>query len=149
MELWEVVARESIRDLVARYNATSDTGRFDHTMALFTDDAAMTISMDEYRGREQIRSIFTDTGEHLRSADSAMDHTYVRHSTSTHQIDLIDERRARGRCYFTVITDIGLDHWGRYVDEYACVDGTWLFASRKVTVDGQAAESRFPRVGGA
>ena len=29
MESWELVARESVRDLVARYNANGDSGRFD------------------------------------------------------------------------------------------------------------------------
>ena len=28
MELWELFAREGIRDLVARYNSNGDTGRF-------------------------------------------------------------------------------------------------------------------------
>ena len=35
MELWELVARESIRDLVARYNANGDSGRFDQVLELF------------------------------------------------------------------------------------------------------------------
>jgi len=29
MEIWELVARESVRDLVQRYNANGDSGRFD------------------------------------------------------------------------------------------------------------------------
>ena len=41
MELWELVARESIRDLVARYNANGDAGRFDQVWTLFADDAVM------------------------------------------------------------------------------------------------------------
>ena len=41
MELWELTARESIRDLVARYNANADTGRFDQVLELFAPDAVM------------------------------------------------------------------------------------------------------------
>ena len=35
MELWEIDAREQIRDLVARYNANGDSGRFAPMLALF------------------------------------------------------------------------------------------------------------------
>ena len=38
MELWQLIARESIRDLVARYNANGDTGRFAQVRELFSPD---------------------------------------------------------------------------------------------------------------
>ncbi len=41
MELWELAARESIRDLVARYNANGDSGRFEQQMQVFAPDAVM------------------------------------------------------------------------------------------------------------
>lgn len=146
MELWEMLARESIRDLVTRYNSNGDTGRFEHTMELFAEDAVMTIPGGEYRGKDEILTIFTGTRDQLSSKASsrAAPPAYVRHSTATHQIDLIDETRATGRCYFTVITPIGVDHWGRYRDEYKLVGDRWLFASRHVTVDGRAPSSTFP-----
>ena len=43
---------------------------------------------------------------------------------------------ATSRCYYQVLTDRGLDHWGRYIDRYRRVDGRWRFAERKVTTDG-------------
>jgi hypothetical protein len=141
MEYWELVARESIRDLVARYNANADTGRYDQVLELFSPDAVMELAQrPESRGREEIRTIFTSAS---READFGARPVYVRHMTSTLQIDLLDETRAKGRCYFFVITDIGLDHWGRYVDEYKTVDGEWRFARRKVTTDGRHPESLF------
>ena len=30
----------------------------------------------------------------------------------------------------------GLDHWGRYIDEYEVRDGRWVFTRRKVSLDG-------------
>ena len=38
MEMWELLARESIRDLVARYNANGDSGRFDPVLNIITRD---------------------------------------------------------------------------------------------------------------
>ena len=34
------------------------------------------------------------------------------------------------------MTDRGLDHWGRYQDAYRPVGDAWLFASRRVRIDG-------------
>ncbi|MEY3035237.1 MAG: SnoaL-like domain, partial [Actinomycetota bacterium] len=91
------VAREQIRDLVARYNANGDTGRFPQVRALFLEDAVMRIEPDqEYVGIESIMSIFTGTSSN--TASSAL--THVRHFTSTHQIDFDDDSHAAGRLYF-------------------------------------------------
>lgn len=137
------VAREQIRDLVARYNANGDTGRFPQVRALFLEDAVMRIEPDqEYVGIESIMSIFTGTSSN--TASSAL--THVRHFTSTHQIDFDDDSHAAGRLYFAVLTDVGLDHWGRYVDRYVRTDDGWRFARRSVSVDGWSERSLFPRI---
>ena len=142
MELWQLIARESIRDLVARYNANGDTGRFAQVRELFSPTATMVINPGgTFAGIEEVMTIFTGTAD---STSMASGLTHVRHSTTTHQIDLIDEAHATGRLYFFVLTDIGLDHWGRYVDHYEVIDGVWKFSSRNVTVDGWASNSLFP-----
>jgi hypothetical protein len=68
---------------------------------------------------------------------------YVRHMTATLQIDLVNSTLARSRCYYAVVTGIGLDHWGRYLDEYTIADGVWKFSRREVTVDGRSPNSLF------
>ncbi|MGA0879447.1 MAG: nuclear transport factor 2 family protein, partial [Ilumatobacteraceae bacterium] len=141
MEMWELAARESIRDLVARYNANGDSGRFAQVRELFSAEATMDIGDGRvYRGRDEVMTIFTRTKDGT-GATSGL--THVRHTTSTHQIDLIDESSATGRLYFAVLTDIGLDHWGRYVDRYTVEGGRWKFASRVVSVDGWSPQSLF------
>ncbi|MGO8870044.1 MAG: nuclear transport factor 2 family protein [Acidimicrobiales bacterium] len=142
MELWELAARESIRDLVARYNANGDAGRFDQVVELFAPDAVMEIGdgLPPRVGREQIRTIFTSVRDGVRYEDRPV---YLRHNTSTLQIDLADEDSAKSRCYYVVITDVGLDHWGRYVDEFKKVDGVWRFVTRRVTIDGKSPDSLF------
>ena len=141
MEIWEIEARECIRDLVVRYNANGDSGRFTEVGKLFADDAVMTLEGGVYTGLAEIMMIFTGTSDTLSSGGSRP--TYLRHMTATHQIDVLSDGSAKGRCYFQVLTSVGLDHWGRYIDEYRKVDGKWLFARRRVDVDGRSPDSLF------
>jgi hypothetical protein len=138
MELWELEARESIRNLVVRYNSNGDSARFDAVLELFAPDAVMELHDGVlYEGIEQIKTIFTGTkGRFADFGQSTGKPFYMRHSTTTHQIDLVDESHAMGRCYYSVIMPHGIDHWGRYIDKYERRDGTWLFTHRKVTMDG-------------
>ncbi|HEX5587307.1 MAG TPA: nuclear transport factor 2 family protein [Acidimicrobiia bacterium] len=140
MELWELSAREEIRDLVARYNANGDTGRFQQVLELFAPDAVMDTGDRVYTGLDEIIEIFTGARDRTDYGDMPV---YVRHFTATHQIDLVDESSAVGRCYFQVLTAIGLDHWGRYMDEYKVVDGRWRFSRRRVTIDGRSPDALF------
>ncbi|MCY4271995.1 MAG: nuclear transport factor 2 family protein [bacterium] len=136
MEQWELIARESIRDLVARYNANGDSGRFDQVMELFAPDAVMrTPAQPDQHGIDQIRTIFTGAKDTLSDIGGGTP-DYIRHHTATHQIDLLSPTEAAGRCYYQVIMAHGLDHWGRYIDRYGVVNGRWLFTERSVTVDG-------------
>lgn len=147
MELWEVIARESIRDLVTRYNSNGDTGRFAQVLELFTDDAEMELTGADgspriYRGRDEIATIFTGARDRWATVNTERRAPgYIRHSVTTHQIDLIDESHARGRAYYQVVMVHGLDHWGRYFDDYEQRDGRWLFTRRRVTTEGRGAGS--------
>ncbi len=140
MKLWELVARESIRDLVARYNANGDAGRFDDVLALFAPDARLEVVSDRgtetYDGHDGIRRMLMST--RTRWTEAAAEGgapPYVRHFVTTHQIDVVSDRDARGRSYVAVIKAHGLDSWGRYIDEYAARDGQWLFSYRKAISD--------------
>ncbi|MEN8161040.1 MAG: nuclear transport factor 2 family protein [Myxococcota bacterium] len=134
METWELVAREAIRDLVARYNANGDAGRFGPMLELFAEDAVLEIPGSTHRGKAEIRALFEGVSGRTGEGRAAR---LIRHFTATHQIDVLSETEARGRAYYAVLTDRGLDHWGRYVDEYRRIDGRWLFWRRKVTTDGE------------
>jgi hypothetical protein len=136
MELWELTARESIRDLVARYNANGDTGRFAQVLELFAEDAVMETPDEVYEGRDGIARLFTGTKDNVLGMKQEGKAIYLRHNTSTHQIDFVDPTHAKGRCYYFVLMPHGVDHWGRYVDEYEMRDGRWVFTRRKVTMEG-------------
>ena len=134
MEFWELEARESIRDLVARYNANGDSGRFDPMLELFAEDATLELAAATHRGRPAIRAMFEGVAGKTGGGDGARAR-FIRHFTATQQIDLESETEARSRCYYVVLTDRGVDHWGRYIDQFRRIDGRWLFWHRKVTVD--------------
>jgi uncharacterized protein (TIGR02246 family) len=131
VEAWELVARESIRDLVALYNANGDAGRIDSMMALFTEDAVLVEPSGRHEGRDAVRRFFESV-----VSDRGESPSLVRHFTATHQIDVDGPDEARGRCYYQVLTDAGLDHWGRYVDCYRRTDEGWRIHERTVSLDG-------------
>lgn len=135
MEQWELVARESIRDLVARYNAQGDSGRLDALIELFAPDAEMVVVGTSYVGHEAIRGMFTATVDDVRAQPAPL----LRHFTATLQIDVESPDSARSRAYYAVLMAHGLDHWGRYLDTCRVVDGAWRFARREVLLDGAIA----------
>ncbi|MET0711804.1 MAG: nuclear transport factor 2 family protein [Jiangellaceae bacterium] len=148
MTLDDLLAREGIRDLVSRYNSYGDTGKFEQLFELFADDAVMEVGpargdRKTYDGLEQVKLIFTGAQGRVQAQDQRAATTYIRHFTATHQIDLVDADHATGRCYFAVIIDKGLDHWGRYMDRYVRVEGAWRFHHRRVIVDGRTESSWF------
>jgi hypothetical protein len=60
----------------------------------------------------------------------------IRHFTSNPRIEFESETRAQVRTYYSVLSSFGLDHWGRYIDEFGVVDGEWLITKRVITTDG-------------
>jgi hypothetical protein len=140
MEVDELVAREAIRDLVARYNANADTGRFDAVLELFASDAVLEVEDGAFVGREAIGEMFRSVQSRVVASAPGGGHPHLRHFTATLQIDVDDAEHAHSRCYFAVLMPHGLDHWGRYVDDFVRIDGRWQFARRRVTTDGFRAE---------
>jgi ketosteroid isomerase-like protein len=134
MELWELQAREAIRDLVARYNANGDTGRFDPMLALFIEEAVLEVPDRIIEGRAAIRAYFEEVA---RGDGDRKPVRLLRHHTATLQIDVASPHEASSRCYYQVFTEAGLDHWGRYLDAYRREAESWRFEWRRVSVDGQ------------
>ena len=137
----DLLAREAIRDLVVRYNAYGDSGLFDRMIELFAPDATVEIGDVAHVGLDELRRVFS--GVSAQTSGHGDRPAPLRHCTATHQIDLVDATTATGRCYFFVLTAVGLDHWGRYLDEYRVVDGEWRFARRRVLTDALGPESIF------
>jgi len=140
MELWELIARERIRELVAGYAHCADRGRFDELVELFaTDGVLQTPDGAEHGGREAIRAFLGGTKESLAGATRG---ALIRHHVSNLRIEVGGPSAATGAAYFLVVTERGPDHWGRYRDRYAAdAEGIWRFAHRRVRLDGWAPGS--------
>jgi hypothetical protein len=151
MELWELVARESIRDLIARWNYNGDARRMDEMVLVLAPDVEFrAVDGDVLQGRAAVLEFLTgvrdgkdgsnagdprpapNDGRYLPAGTSPS----IRHFTSNPRITFESETRAQVRTYYAVLSSFGLDHWGRYIDEFGVVDGEWLITKRVVTTDG-------------
>jgi hypothetical protein len=151
MELWELVARERIRDTLARYNWAGDSLRLDELGQSFCEDGEL-----ELRGRDPVRgrTAIVELLGGVVSAPNAIAQTsdvrrIVRHNLTNIRFTDVSPDEARVACYFTVVTEIGLDHYGRYRDVFVPVGspaGTdWLIRHRFVSTDWSAPDSTMAR----
>ena len=138
MELWELAAREQIRETVAAYAYCADTGRFDELVGLFVDDGVLETEGQQSRGHAAIRSFLAATGTALAQATTR---PLIRHHVSNLRITVASPDAATGSAYFFVVTERGPDHWGRYRDVYARAGDRWLLRNRCVRLDGYAPNS--------
>lgn len=148
MEMWELVAREQIRDTLARYNWSGDAGRLDGLAETFSTDGVLEIRGQEpLRGRTEIASFLGGvTGKVAAGASlEAGVKPVVRHNLTNVVFAALSPERAEVSSYFTVVTQIGLDHFGRYRDTLAPEGGTWLIKHRKVSTDWAAPNSTMAR----
>lgn len=150
MDLEELLAREAIRDTMARYTQAGDRLRVDDFVAVFTEDGVLQSDgvpeADEfhYRGRSEIARWLTRWSERTGDSDAAPHGaSFVRHHLSTSLIEFTGPGEARARTYWTAYTDIGPDHCGVYLDLFQRCGEQWLIAQRKVRLDWRSPASLF------
>src|SRR6266446_9059464 len=141
MELWELAAREAIRETVARYAHLVDRGRIDELVDLFVEDGVLEAGdRPPAAGRAAIRELFLETGKRLASASAR---PLIRHHVSNLAIDVTGPDDATAESYFLAMTDRGPDHWGRYRGRFVRRGSRWLVQHRRARTDGYAPGSVF------
>ena len=142
--MWELVAREQIRDTLARYNWAGDAGRLEELAETFRADGVLEIRGSQpLHGRSEIVAFLSGvTGKIAIAADVK---PIVRHNVANVRFTELTRDQADVSCYFTVITHIGLDHIGRYRDTLVRDGDTWLIKHRKVSTDWAAPNSAMAR----
>jgi hypothetical protein len=144
VEIWELLAREHIRDTLARYNWSGDAGRLDDLADTFCADGVLEIrGFEPLRGRSEIVGFLDGVTGNI--AVSAVVKPIVRHNVANVLFNEITRDEAQVSCYFTVVTHIGLDHFGRCRDMLVPDGDTWRIKHRKVSTDWAAPDSAMAR----
>jgi len=140
---WELIARERIRDTLARYTWSGDGLRVDELARAFCEDGVLEVrGRPPHVGRAAIADFIGGVGA---AGDAAHQATagprIVRHNLANVRFVEMTESSARVESYFTVLTEIGLDHYGRYRDRFVPVGDEWLIEHRLVSTDWRAPDS--------
>ena len=151
MELWELAAREACRDTLAQYTHSGDRFLLDDFAGAFCEDGVLEIrGAEPLQGREAIMARFGGATAALQAQQAATEkretgslRRIVRHNVTNVRFESIRPDEAVVASYFTVITEIGLDHMGRYRDRFVPVGDRWLIAHRFVSTDWRSPETTF------
>jgi hypothetical protein len=135
----EQLAREAIRKTSMIYTMRGDQGRVEELAAAFAEDGVLEIGRERrFVGRDAIV-------RGLRESTQGSTAQFLRHHVTSSEIEFPSAIEAVARSYFFVITDIGPDHAGVYLDRLREVEGDWLLTKRVVRLDWAAENSLFPR----
>ena len=139
----ELASREAIRERIAAYNQAGDRGRLEALAACFIRSGVLVLPDGRrLEGRAAIQAELEAVGRDLATRTTR---PVLRHHVASLSIELEGSDAARARAYFSVYTEAGLDHWGGYADRLVREDGAWLFAERRVRLDGATPTSRMVR----
>jgi hypothetical protein len=128
---------------LARYNWSGDALRLDDLAQTFCEDGQLELRGNEpVRGRAAIVALLGGVVSGPSTAAAATGvKRIVRHNVTNIRFTDMTPQEARVACYFTVLTEIGLDHYGRYRDVFVPVDDDWLIRHRFVSTDWRAPDS--------
>lgn len=136
----QLLDRAAIQDTMARYAHGVDSAQYDLVSACFVENGLLRVpNGPPLRGRAEIFRSLSTAGLKRRECGGQI---FQRHSLSLSRIE-IDGDEASSETYFHVMTELGLDHSGRYVDQLVRQGSQWLFREREVFVEYILEKSRF------
>jgi hypothetical protein len=138
----QAVAMEAIRYTQAVYNTEGDRGRVDALLDTFTPCGLLEFHGVAHEGREAIRTALSPAVQAKKAeVDSAPSNgaghgrVFLRHNLTTSRVEFDGADAADAWTYFMVMTPIGLDHTGVYVDRFVRHGERWLLSRRRVRID--------------
>lgn len=143
MTLEEMLAREAIRYTIELYNRASDTADYDLHHQVFHPDGLFEVQgQGALQGPDAIIAMLLPAARRRGAFDSG---NFQRHNLTTTMIDFTAPDRAKVTTYIIVVTELGIDHAGRYDDEFVPHGDRWLIARRRATMEWSRPDSRFVR----
>ena len=150
MEIWELVARESCRDTLAQYSHAGDRYLLEEFAGAFSEDGVLEIrGSAPIKGRVAIMERFgggtaaQQARQAAREQQPGATRKVVRHNVTNVRFESVTPTEAIVASYFTVFTEVGPDHMGRYRDRLVPAGDRWLIAHRFVSVDWHSPNSTF------
>ena len=141
MKLDEMLAREAIRYTIGRYNSAIDRSAYPELADVFTSDGVMAFGgQARFEGRDKIIAALS-AGAQKRGAFEPKN--FQRHLLGNSIINVVDDATARSVHYIMVVTEIGFDHSGVYVDDFVKSGDRWLIAHRAANLEWVRPDSRF------
>jgi hypothetical protein len=138
----QLLATEAIRHTQSVYNTEGDRGRVDGLLAAFLPEGVLEFHGTAHEGREAIRAALSPRADAvLSTAPDGPRRVFLRHNLTTSRIEFDGEDAADAWTSFMVMSPIGLDHTGVYVDRFVRRDDRWLLARRRVKIDWAAPGS--------
>jgi hypothetical protein len=144
-----MLARDGVRDTLAKYNVSGDRLKVDDYASCFTEDGIIEAEHKDpamafrYEGRGAIRAWQQRWLDQAVRGEAVHRASFARHHLTTSKIDVTGPDTATARTYWIAWTDIGPDHAGYYLDAFRKVGDDWLIAHRRVREDWRSPDSLF------
>lgn len=139
MEMWELVAREQIRETLHRYNWFGDRGQAAELANQFTEDGILeTRNGRGGKTRAGITEFISGGSSFAPTAGlPRAQRPLVRHHLSNILFLEVTAERASVVSYFLRMHRNYPEHWGVYRDVLVPAEGRWLIQHRIVSTDGE------------
>ncbi|NWK97913.1 nuclear transport factor 2 family protein [Sphingobium lactosutens] len=139
----EMLAREAIRYTLELYNRAADTAHYALHHQVFHPDALFEVQgKGELKGPDTIIAMLHPAAEQRGAFEKG---NFQRHNLTTTMIEFAGPDSAQVVTYIIVVTELGIDHSGRYDDEFVRSGDRWLIMRRHATMEWARPDSRFTR----
>lgn len=133
-----------IRNRLATLAQTGDTRKGDIYAEVFTEDCLFEFGEGELsarmEGRESIRE-WMNGPRKIISTEAGTAPGFVNHHLTTSRIELLSEAEADVRTYWFVMSPIGPDHCGMYLDRWKKIGEQWHLHHRRIRTLWKAENS--------
>jgi SnoaL-like domain len=137
-----------IEQLITRFNYFGDAGELQKIKPLLDEKMRYELpNGTKFDGAQATVDGLAEVAKKMDFGGAPDMPKYLRHHRTSSKIDIISETEAQADTYHLVLTDKGLDHWGRWQDRFVKRGDEWLFIERKVVTEGMSETSWFKNAG--